>query len=765
MEDSKEKRTIPIRHKGGIMKEVIEEKLKYIGLDLDKIPDFIKDCTALEYYPPRYYEENSYKVYKYVDVKEIQIMLTPTNRLNSIKEKYSQASDLCSYLDQEKEENILRHTTFLKMLKEVQIEEIEKVAKKQQELNRKIPVRVKFEDNYLWQIYYSPNTKKYFMLVTTEDLDYSTFFYLLKKQIECHKAKKSYKIFVPISHMEYSGKYLKKIEFSDIEKYLWVFTKDWPLTYEVYDKTGNLSVMITGTTKVYEKIQSYYRVNLNTKEKAEEFYKLVKALFILQTELPHHYKFITRIGRNGELEFERNNKRIQYEKLAILLKQEAEKQIEEVEKLYQEKEKLSEQLEELKVISMSKEQEYLQKEKQITTYLECRRTFFGRVKYFFTAKASKKNRPLKEEQKPEIKKEQREIQKLDILEKKDNYTIEDLVKICKELDNIFAQVKNLRLDIQASQNKIESMQTKIKNASLYIEEIDSHEKSIFEFWRFANKDENPMLIQGIEEENVVAPKITKAFDYEEDFEDLGIQVDIKQRRLFTNEEKEAIYIVSTEQREVVNHQKEEKEALENLKQEAEQQKTLFQKEDFNIFGGISEDSTKIKLIGTKKHREVARDKFQILNITKDTKVKEYAQEIQKIEKDFYTAFNKMVSQLDMSIYIKAEELQTGIQKAHINPKVLLEKEQEETIYLNKINVKKDSNIVYLSNSIYYDNNNKTLPLGMDITEEVLIDLERYEVTLKEKRSFRVMEEQEGDKVKLKTIELKEYDIEKREEND
>lgn len=748
------------------MKEVIEEKLKYIGLDFDNVPNFVKEYSALDYYPPRYYEENSYKVYQYVDVREIQIMLTPTNRLNSIKEKYSQASDLYSYLDTQKEENILKHTTFLKMLKDVKIEEIEKVAKKQQELNKKIPFRVKFEDNYLWQVYYSPNTKKYFMLVTTEDLEYSTFFYLLKKQIECYKANKSYKIFVPISHMEYSGKYLKKIEFSDIEKYLWVFTKDWPLTYEIYDKTGNLSVLITGITRVYEKVQSYYRINLNTKEKAEEFYKLIKALFILQTELPHHYKFITRIGRNGDLEFERNKKKIQYEKLAILLKQEAEKQIQEIEKLYQERDMLSEQLEELKAISTQKEQEYLQKEKQITTYLECRRTFFGRVKYFFTSKASKRNKPLKEkEQKQETPKQEKEIRNLEILEKKDNYTIEDLVKICKELDNISSQVKNLRLDIQASQNKIESIKTKIKNATLYIEEIDSHEKSIFEFWKFANKDENLMLIQGIEEENVVAPKITKAFDYEEDFEDIGIQADIKQRRLFNNQEKEAIYILSTEQREVVNHQKEDEEALEELKREAEEQRALFQKEDFDIFGGISEDSTKIKLIGNKKHREIARDKFQILKITKDTKVEEYTQEIQRIEKDFHTAFNKMVSQLDMSIYIEQEELQFGIQKGHINPKILLDKGQEETVYLNKINIKRDNNIIYLSNSIYYDNNNRTLPLGMDITDEVLIDLEQYEVRLKEKRSFRIMEEQEVDKVKIKNIELKEYEIEKREEND
>ena len=44
-----------------------------------------------------------------------------------------------------------------------------------------------------------------------------------------------------------------------------------------------------------------------TKEDAVKFYTLVKALFILQTELPHHYKFETQIGEKGELVFELNN--------------------------------------------------------------------------------------------------------------------------------------------------------------------------------------------------------------------------------------------------------------------------------------------------------------------------------------------------------------------------------------------------------------------------------------------------------------------------
>ena len=40
-----------------------------------------------------------------------------------------------------------------------------------------------------------------------------------------------------------------------------------------------------------------------------------------------------------------------------------------------------------------------------------------------------------------------------------------------------------------------------KNAKIYIAEINSHKKSIFEFWKFANKDELPGLNEGELDEN------------------------------------------------------------------------------------------------------------------------------------------------------------------------------------------------------------------------------------------------------------------------
>ena len=290
-------------------KEIIEgisEKIEYLGLDLDEIPEKLKKFEPLEYRAPKLYDEKQYRQYKYISIKDIQILLSPTNRLDDINEKYKKARPLYEYLDKENEENILKYTTFLNMLKNMNIEEIERVEKEQANLNKKIPFKVKFQGNYLWQIYYSENTDKYFMIVPTEDTNYSTFFYLLKKQLE---GKKDGKIFVPISNIRYSNKYLKLSEFEDIENYLWLFTKDWPLVYEVYNQKNQLSIQIIGETNVYEKIKTIYKIKLKTKIEANEFYKLTKALFILQ---PNFFNFDTNINdeRKFRILFRRTKDRI-----------------------------------------------------------------------------------------------------------------------------------------------------------------------------------------------------------------------------------------------------------------------------------------------------------------------------------------------------------------------------------------------------------------------------------------------------------------------
>lgn len=222
----------------------IEKNLQFLNLDLNNVPKILLKNMNGEVKAARNYEEKKYKVYKYVPISQIKILLTKANRMNSLSEKSKMAAPLYAYLIPEGEEGILMHTIFLKMIQDMKIDEIKEIEEEQEKLNNQIPFKVKYKENYLWQIYYSEYSKTYYMLAPIEDLDCSCLFYLIKAQIEYERTGIDKKIFVPISYLDYSRRYFNKSQVDDIEKYLWQFTKEWPLVYEVYDKDDNMSFQI-----------------------------------------------------------------------------------------------------------------------------------------------------------------------------------------------------------------------------------------------------------------------------------------------------------------------------------------------------------------------------------------------------------------------------------------------------------------------------------------------------------------------------------------
>lgn len=770
--------------KAGDKNNSIKEKLEYIGLDLENIPEELKEYKPLEFRIPKFYEEKQYKQYRYIPVKDIQILLSPTNRLDEINEKYKQAKPLAQYLDGENEENILKYTTFLSMLKQFKIDEVEEIEKEQTSLSKKIPFKVKYENNYLWQIYYSENTNQYFMLVPTEDSDYSTFFFLIKKKLE---KKKNEKIFVPIRNVEYSNKYLKKSEFEDIENYLWLFTKDWPLIYEVYDKRNKLCIHIVGETEVYHKIKSPYKIKLNTQEDANQLYKLLKAMFILQTELPHYFHFKTNINKNGELEFYLEDEKIEYIDIAEWISNQYH--------LGEEKQKVAEdlieenklKLEKLKVEIAAQEIEYLAKEKQISTFLECKKSFFGKFKYYFKySKKNNKNKVKKEENIDESKieihhEENEELPKKK--RKKQNYTIEELVELYKVIELKENELKNVIMDINSLKLKNKNMQKKIENATAFIEEIDSHKKSIFEFWKYSNKDEMATLPEGEAEEVNIIKKITRVFDYEEDLENFGKKMDKIQRKNLSKDETDSVYITSTNLLEIINkikinefQPKDIETTLKEIKKEAIQEKSLSENEEFDIFGGIIQDSTKVSKIKNKKHRELAKDKFNILEINKNTKQIGFKLSLEKIIANLKTAMNKVVVPEEIPVYKAIGENNLDDRKINIfdiNPEKEIQeaiKKENNKINFYKIDLKEGSNAISYTNCIFYDNQNKTLPVGQDLSTKILVDISKLQLDLKNKTSFKMVEfENEKDdfsEINIKTVTVFEYDalIKKQEEN-
>ena len=754
----------------------IKEKLEYLGLDLNNIPKDLSKYKPLDFRIPKFYDEKQYRQYKYIPTKNIQILLSQTNRLDDIAEKYKKAKPLASYLDGESEENILNYTTFLNMLTKLNIKEIDEIEEEQNKLAKKIPFKVKYENNYLWQIYYSENTDQYFMLVPTEDTDYSTFFYLLKKQIE---KKRASKIFVPIRNAEYSSEYLKKSEFEDIENYLWLFTKDWPLIYEVYDKTNKLSIHIVGETEVYQKVKSPYKIKLKDKEAASRFYKLLKAMFILQTELPHYFKFTTNITKTGEIEFDLEGKKLEYEDIAAWLTEEyniGEDKQKVAEELIKEN---KEKLEKLKIEIAAQEIEYLAKEKQISTFLECKKTFFGKFKYYF--KYSKKNKKSKIKQAPENVKDISESQEDENQElpkrkrKKSNYTIEELIELYRTINLKENELKNILMDLNSLKLKNKNMTKKIENATAFIEEIDNHKKSIFEFWKYSNKDEMATLPEGEQEEVNIIKKIEKTFDYEEDIEKFGKTMDKMQRKLLSKEETDSTYITTTGLLELVNKikindflPKDIETELKEIKKEATQEKALLENEEFDIFGGLSQDNTKVSKIKNKKHRELPKDKFNILEIGKNTKQIGFKLSLENVISNVKKALGKVVIPENLPVYkaIVDDKLDDRMFNIfNINPENEIAeaiKREGSKVNFYKLNLKEGSNAISFTNCIFYDNQNKTLPIGQDLSTKMLVDVSNLVLKLKSKNTFKLAElEDEKDdfsKINVKTVTVFEFDV-------
>ena len=751
--------------------DTIEEKLIYIGLESNKIPKSALQTHKLNFSILKGFDEKQHKQYKYVKVKDIDILLTPTNRLNDLKEKYEKARPLYMYLDTKNEENVVRHATFLKMLKKIEISDIEEIEKEQELLAKEIPFRVKYKRNYLWQIYYSEYANRYFMLVPTEDTEYSTFFYLLKKKIENNEEDK---VFVPISYIDYSEKILKKSEIRDLENYLWMFTKDYPSIYEVYDEEENVSLQIVGESQIYGKIKTFYKNVFKTQKDALRFYKLLKALFILETELPHYYEFTTNIDTNGKLEIYLDNFKIEYETLrefvleqyikSVALKQDAEKELNE----------LQDKIRNLKEEETILESEYFEKEKQISTYLECKKSFFGKVKYYF--KFGKKSTKSKNKEKNdsdnwftkgnEPLKEENSNKKFTLKEK--NYTLDELILSYKELEIIENKAKSIKLDINAVKLKNKNLKKKIENASAYIEEINEHKKSIFEFWKYSNKDEMKALEEG-EGEEIKTTEVEKNFDFDEDFEEFGEKVDKNQRMKFTDSELDSAYIASTDVLNLINKtykkQADAKDFSNEVKKLKEQKDSNEEEDDV----GISIDDGREKNIGSKIHREKRRNIYNILNIKKESRGIELKKVIVNIVIDLKKALKK--NSLDEEMYVYkavSDELNLkGFEVFSLNEEdelksYLRENKLKRKNNLYRIKLPKDTNFIAFSNIIFYDNKNMTLPVGMNESNKILVDLSYMELNeTKNKTIGKAYLENDGDdfsRLIIKPINVHEYEM-------
>ena len=341
-------------------------------------------------------------------------------------------------------------------------------------------------------------------------------------------------------------------------------------------------------------------------------------------------------------------------------------------------------------------------EKQIEMFLDCKNSFFKIISYFFKAKKfvmPKLEDRIKDDLNDNTSK------KIEI-ELNGSYTLKELINAFNAANEVEIKARSIRGDIRALKLKKENYARKIENAKKYIEEIESHKKSIFEFWKFSNKDELPALSEAENTQNN-DKNLNKNMD--KDF--LGVKADSLLRQKLSNDEINALYLFYKipDAFNFINNDEKLKDILEKLKN-----KTTKRSLD-----NLINEYTTVKKINSKEHRENERNEISIFKINEETSLDEFKEKIKKHKKALDLALNKIYSLGDMPIYIRKEDENNEYILGDINPENLIDSGNIDTSLVN-IEMNNKTNILYYTNIAFYENINKTLPLGMDLASKVLI---------------------------------------------
>ena len=65
------------------------------------------------------------------------------------------------------------------------------------------------------------------------------------------------------------------------------------------------------------------------------------------------------------------------------------------------------------------------------------------------------------------------------------------------------------------------------------------------------------------------------------------------------------------------------------------------------------------------------------------------------------------------------------------------KQEGNNINLYRISLEKGQQILGFTNIIYYDNQNKTLPVGMDFSTKVMVDISQIDLNIKREKTFHI----------------------------
>lgn len=807
----------------------LEEKLKYIGLDPYNLPDFILNETKPLFKLNSLAKDKEENVFLYLNIKDLSFLITTKNSDDELIEKYKASKEIKEFLkmNSKDEEDNKNSFNFLKIVESLDINEINRIEKVQSLMKENMPDTIKYFKSNMWNIYYSFEEKKYFMIVSLEDLEHSEFLFALKQKIICQKENKDYYIYAPINYLDKSESFISKSQREEIENILWYFTRNWPVSYETYDKDSNYALNFVSLINVYDELSPRYLKKIEEKEEALKLYKFLKAIYTLEHETRGEISFKCALSDTGSIcfkyKYKGNYLKIKYEDLPLILEKAYEKIYE---KYNWYKEKIEERIAfsyNLKNKMEEKEEEYRLLQNEIVRYLNIKDTFFGRFKYFFRKKMPKRILDFNNKEKENIqhnitnantkisKKDQKQIDKeikntfkdLKLEEIKSpesiqNITVEDVVNTYNIYINLYEKTKELINDINAAKLFLINIDKKISNAEKYLEEIEFSKRSIFAFWKFTNKDnikklssadEIKMPHEKSESERLKQEQIQKEeriFNFNMEFLKFAEDVDNMQRKTLDLHDLTSIFlskyllneiklvirldeleekaIKEKEKQKEKNKENKENKQIEKIKKEInnslEKMKKEYEKSkkflgiSYDIFGQ-AEKTSSVKYMKDKAYREKNRNIFEAFRFNLDMEIDEYIERIREVEKDLEKAINKTKLDQKLSVYL-LEELDEeennknqekknknifsnkyGIFNLSVENELKEYKGKSKKLKLIKLNLKSGINLSYYSNIVFYTNQNKTLPLGMEDSFSLIINLEKIKnkLKLKNKKSM------------------------------
>ena len=328
---------------------------------------------------------------------------------------------------------------------------------------------------------------------------------------------------------------------------------------------------------------------------------------------------------------------------------------------------------------------------------------------------------------------------LDKEEEKKSYTLENLVRIYKEFDEKEHKNNELKRENNNLQLRIKNLNKKIQNANVYIDEIEKHKKSIFEFWKYCNKDEQMSLAEG-EEENTVAENKKKVITYDADIKELGRLLDDAEFKLFTQNESNSVYAAGTDLLSILNKIYTETVTDEDLEKSL---KKIKENKEYSVING--------------------KNTFEILNLKNEISIDEYSKKLSQILRTVQNLMSKIKLPKNAAVYRVASQEEIDVKKFNLfsirmedEIVKILQDISKNRIY--RVNFKEGTNLLAYTNTIYSEFSNRTLPIGMDVNSEILVDMSKFRLEEVTTSNFRIITaEKENGKVETKDFEVIEFD--------